>query len=178
MLRVHPRACRSTSFFAVEHERQRLIVHRDLLGGVFGARPGVRDDGGHPLARIARHVDGERPARDLGDIETGQQRLRRTGELAPIQHVMHARHRECSRLVDGENARGGIWRRDQGDVPRAGKHDIAGEPAFARDKAAILAHAPVGGDETKGFRAHVCLAGWLRPRMRSAASAMASTICA
>ena len=61
-----------------------------------------------------------------------------------------------------------------------GQVDIGDEIALAGDEAAVLAHAAVGRDEAEFFeRAHLLnSAGRLTPRMRSAASAIASMICA
>ena len=67
----------------------------------------------------------------------------------------------------------------QRDMLDAHRHDIGSEVALADDEAAILAHAAVGRDEAEfSGRAHDAPGGWFWPRMRSAASAIASTICA
>ncbi len=59
------------------------------------------------------------------------------------------------------------------------RHDIGDEAALADHETAILADAAVGRDETEfAGRAHVFSGGRLAPRIRSAASAIASTICA
>ena len=104
----------------------------------------------------------------------------RGGKLAAVQHVVHARERERRGLVDRPDARRRIRTRQQRDVPSAGKGDIGGEAPLVGDEAAVLAHAAVGGDETEARRrrGHDPITGRLRPRMRSAASATASTICA
>ena len=65
------------------------------------------------------------------------------------------------------------------DVLHSRKIDVSHEAAFAGDEAAVLAHAPVGRHELEPAGAHrVVSSGRLAPRMRSAASAIASTICA
>ena len=57
--------------------------------------------------------------------------------------------------------------------------DIGDELALAGDEAAVLAHAAVGCDVAVVAGVHLFrLRGRLTPRMRSAASAIASTICA
>ena len=63
-------------------------------------------------------------------------------------------------------------------MPDAGQRNVGHEVALAGDEAAILAHAAVGGDEAEAAHAHAeASGGRLAPRMRSAASAIASTIC-
>jgi len=89
---------------------------------------------------------------------------------------MHAGHGQRFRLVDCKDARGGVRTRHQRHVPRARRGDIGGEAAFADDEASILADAAIGRYETES--AHGLRTGWFKPRMRSAASAIASTICA
>ena len=93
---------------------------------------------------------------------------------------MHARHFQRRALVDADDARGGVRAGYQPDVFGVGQVDVGDEAALAGDKAAVLADAAVGRDETEFAQgAHVRdSAGRLAPRSRSAASAMASTICA
>ena len=178
VIRVHDRAAGRIGGFAVEHERQRLVVHAHQFGGVLGERAGVRDHRRDPFAGIARDVDGERTPRHLRGVEARQQRLRRGGKLAAVEHVVHARHGQRLGLVDRDDARGGMRAGHQRHVARARHGDVGGEAALAHDEAAILAHAAVGRYEPERGRAHGLLAGRFRPRMRSAASAIASTICA
>ena len=175
---VHERAAGRIGFLAVEHERQRLVIHAHQLGGVLGERARVRDHRRHPFSGIARDIDRERTPRHLRGVEARQQRLGRRGKLAAVEHVVHARHRERLGLVDRDDARGGVRTRHQRDVARARQGDIGGEAALADDEAAVLAHAAVGRDEPERRRAHGVPAGRFRLRMRSAASAIASTICA
>ena len=60
-----------------------------------------------------------------------------------------------------------------------GKIDVGDKSPFAGHKAAVLAHPPVGGNVAVAGLAHLRNSeGRLAPRMRSAASAMASTIWA
>ena len=91
---------------------------------------------------------------------------------------MHARHGERLGLVDRDDARGGVRTRHHGHVARTRQGDIGGEAALADDEAPVLAHAAVGRYEPERRRAHGVPAGRFRLRMRSAASAIASTICA
>jgi len=91
---------------------------------------------------------------------------------------MHTGRGQRRDLVDGEDARGRVRTGHQRHVPRAGRGDVGGEAAFAHDEAPILADAAIGGHETERLRAHGLRTGWFKPRMRSAASAIASTICA
>ena len=178
VLRVHRGTARRVGLLPIEYEWQSLVIHGYPLGRVLGERAGIRHDGGHPFPGVARDIHRQRPALHFRGIEARQQRLRRRGKLVSVQHVMDARHRERIRLVDGGDPRGRIGTTHQRDMPRSRKHHIRGKPAFARDKAPILADAAIGGDITPACRrrAHVALAGRLRPRMRSAASATASMI--
>ena len=177
---VHQRAAGPVRLLAVEHERQRLVLDRDRLGGVLGERPAVRHHRGDPFARIARDVDRERPARHVRRVEPGHQRQRRGGELLPVEHVVHARHLQRRALVDRHDARRRPRAAHQRDMARAGQRDVGREAALAGDEAAVLAHAAVGRDVAEAVRcAHgFMLGGRLAPRRRSAASATASTICA
>ena len=75
VLGMHRRAAGRERLLAVEHERQRLVLDRDQLGGVLGERAGVGDHRRDPFARIARDLDRERMARHVRRIEAGQQRL-------------------------------------------------------------------------------------------------------
>ncbi len=175
---MHDRAARRVGGFAVEHERQRLIVHLHQLGSVLGEGARVGDHGRDPLAGIARDLHRERAPRHVRGVEARQQRLRCCRKLAAAQHVVHAGHGERCGAVDRDDARGGIRTRHQRHVPRPCQRDVGGETAFAGDEAAILAHAAIGRHEPEGFRAHGLPAGRFRPRLRSAASATASTICA
>ena len=72
MLRVHRWTARRVGFLAVEHERQRFVIHANQLGGVFGERARIGDDGCHPFAGIARHIDGERPPQHFWGVESRQ----------------------------------------------------------------------------------------------------------
>ncbi len=177
---VHRRAAGRERLLAVEHERQLLVLDRDRLGGVLGERAGVRDHRRHPFARIARYVDGERAARHVRRIEPRHQRHGRGGKLAAVEHVMHAGQAERRGLVDGDDARRRVWAGDERHVAGARQGDVGGEPALTDHEAAVLPHPAVGRYEAerRGRRTHGCTAGWLRPRMRSAASAIASTIWA
>ena len=180
VLRVHQRTAASVGFLAVEHERQRLVVDPHQLGGVLGERTRIGDDRRHPFAGIPRHVDSERPPRHIGRIEARQQRRRGGGKLAAVQHVVHAGQRQRLGSLDRDDARGGMRRGHHRHVAHAWKCDVGGETALAGDEAPVLAHAAVGGYEPKCLRrrGHGVRAGWFKPRMRSAASAIASTICA
>ena len=178
MIGMHRRALRRIGRFAVEHERQRLVVHAHQLGGILGERAAVGDHRRHPFPAIARDLDGERPPRHLGRIEAGQQRRGGGRQLAAVEHVVHAGHGQRRGGVDRKDARGRMGRRDHGNMAGAGQHDVGGEAALAGDEAPILAHAPVRRHETEARRGHGAVTGWLRPRMRSAASAIASMIWA
>ena len=57
--------------------------------------------------------------------------------------------------------------------------NVGDEAALARDEAAVFAHPPVSRHEAIVIGTHLGSSeGWLEPRMRSAASAIASTIWA
>ncbi len=178
VIRMHDGTIGRVGRFALEHERQRLIVHAHQLGGVFGERARVCDHRRHPFPGVARDVDCERAPRHLRGIEAGKQRLRRRGQLAAVEHAMHAGHRQRLGLVDGEDARGGMRTGHQRDVPHTGYGDVGGEAAFADDEPPIFAHAAIARYETKRFRIHRPRPGRFKPRRRPAASAIASTICA
>ena len=176
VIRVYDRTAGPVSRFAVEHERQWLIIHAHQLGGVFGERAGVCDHGGHPFPGVARDLDGERAPRHLRGVEAGKQRLRCRRQLAAVKHAVHAGHRERLGFIDCDDARGGMRTGHQRDVPHGRYRNIGGEAASADDKAAILAHAAIARHEAEGL--HGSRSGRFKPRMRSAASAIASTICA
>ena len=84
--------------------------------------------------------------------------------------------RERLGFTDCEDARGGMRTGHQRDVPHGRYRNIGGEATPADDKAAILAHAAIARHEAEGL--HGSRSGRFKPRMRSAASAIASTICA
>jgi hypothetical protein len=69
VIRMHDPTARRVGGFAVEHERQRLVVDPHQLGGIFSKRARVCDDGRDPFAGVARDVHGERTPRHLGGIE-------------------------------------------------------------------------------------------------------------
>ena len=176
---MHRRTVRRIGLLAVEHERQPLVVDAHQLGGVLRARAAVGNDGGHPLAGVARHIDGERAPLHVQRIKARHQRLRRRRKLAAIEHVMYPWQRQCRGLVDRDDARSRIGAGHQRDMAGAGQGNVGREAALAHHKASILAHPAVGRNEAEfGRRAHGSPAGRLRPRMRSAASAIASTIWA
>ena len=83
------------------------------------------------------------------------------------------RVREDRRFVVGKG-------RFAADIVAAGTRHVALVtcPHPAARILAIDKVAAIGGHETKRLRGHGLRAGWFKPRMRSAASAIASTICA
>ncbi len=178
VLLVHQRAAFLERLLGVEHEGQGLVVDLDRFGGVFGERASVGDDRRHPFAGIARGLEGERPPRHVRGVEARHQRRGRRGELGAVEHVMHAGHFQRRGLVDALDARRRVGAGDQRHVLGVGQIDIGDEIALAGDEAAVLAHAAVGRDIAVVRLAHRVSFGRLAPRMRSAASAIASTICA
>ena len=84
VIRVHDRTAGRVGGFAVEDERQRLVVDPHQLGAIFSKRARVRDDGHDPFAGVARDVHGERTPWHLRGIEPGQQRLRRRRQLTAV----------------------------------------------------------------------------------------------
>ena len=95
---MHQRAAGRVGLLAVEHERQWLVLDRDRLGGVLGERAGIGDDRRHPFAGIARHVDRQRTPRHVRRIEAGSERQRGGGQLAAVEHVVHARQASAAVL--------------------------------------------------------------------------------
>ena len=67
-----------------------------------------------------RHVDRERPARHVRRVEPGHQRRRRGGELGPVEHVVHAGHRQRDPLVDFDDARGRMRTGHDRDMAHSG----------------------------------------------------------
>ncbi len=176
---MHQRRAFFQRLFGVEHEGQSLVIDLDGFGGVLRERTGVGHHGGDPFAGIARDIERQRPARHVGRIEPGHQRQRGGGKLGAVDDVMHAGKAKRRALVDFLDARGGMRAGHHGDVLHVRQFDIGDEPAFAGDEAAVLAHAAVGRDVAVADLVHgFKLRGRLTPRMRSAASAIASTICA
>jgi len=85
----------------VAHARQRLIVDRDSLGGVFRSEPAFRHHGGDDVADVAHFVAGEsRPRRIVHRPSVGKRHRVHDGELAvagalPVfggQRAQHAGH--------------------------------------------------------------------------------------
>ena len=177
---MHQGAVILQRLFGIEHEGQGLIVDVDFFRRVLGLGARIGDDGCHPLAGIACDVDRQRPSQCVRRFQAGHQRLGRFGELAAVDHVMDAGHFQRGALVDTLDARGGVRAGDQRHMAHAGNVDIGDVVAFAGDEAAVLAHAAIGADEAEFLlRRHFCSSvGRLTPRRRSAASAIASTICA
>ena len=93
---------------------------------------------------------------------------------------MHARHFQRGAFVDVLDARRGVRAGHQRDMLGIRQVDVGDEIALAGDETPVLAHAAVGRNEAvvAGCVHLVRLRGRLTPRMRSAASAIASTICA
>ena len=176
---MHRRTGRLERLLGIEHERQALVGDPHRLGGILRPRARIGHHGRDPLARIARDVDRERTARHVGRVEPGGERQGRGGELASVQHVDDARHSERRRLVDRDDAGGRIGAGDERHVAHARERDVGDELPLADHETAVLAHAAVGGEKAEAVGAHATApVGWLAPRMRSAASAIASTICA
>jgi len=73
-----------------------------------------------------------------------QQRRRGRGELAALEHVVHAGKAQRLGLVDGNDARGRIRTGHQRHVPRARHGDVGGEAAFSHHEAPVFAHAAIG----------------------------------
>ncbi len=176
---VHQHGAGLNRLFGVEHEGQLLVGDSDFLRRVFGKCAGIGDHGRDPFAGIARDIGRQRPARHVRRVEPGHQRQRGLRQFVPIQHVMHARHGQRRALVDCLDARRRVGAGHQRDVAHMGQIDIGDELPLADHEAAVLAHAAVGRDVAVAVGAHLLkLRGLLAPRMRSAASAIASTICA
>jgi len=180
VVRMHERAAGGEGRLPVEHEWQPLVVDAHQFRRVLRERTAVGHDGRHPLAGVARHIDGERPALHVRRIEAGDQRLGRRGKLAPIDDGVYAGHAQRLGFVDRDDTRGGIRARHERDVTRPRHGNIRGEPALPRHKTPVLAHPAVGRYEAERLyrRGHGSVVGWFEPRIRSAASAIASTIWA
>ena len=177
---VHQRARPFQRLFGVEHEGQRLVIDFDGFGGVLGQRARIGDHGGDPFAGVARDIERQRPARHFRVIEPGHQRQRSGGQLCAVDDVMHAGHFQRSTFVDALDARGGVRAGHERDMLGIRQIDIGDEISLAGDETPVLAHAAVARNVavTAGLVHLVRLRGRLTPRMRSAASAIASTICA
>ena len=164
--------------FGIEHEGQLLVNDAHFLRRVLGERAAVGNDRGDPFAGVARNVRCQRPARHIRRFEPVHQRQRGGGEFVAVEHVMHAGHGQRRALVDALDARRRVGAGDQRDVAHVRQLDIGDEVPLAGDKTAVLAHAAVGRDVAVGLAGHGASFGRLTPRMRSAARAIASTICA
>ena len=150
-----------------------------MLGRVLGKRARVRHHRGDPFAGIARDIDGKRPPRHVRRVESGHEWQAPRCELAAVEDIVRSGHRQRGSLVDRNNAGGRMRRRDQRHVLHLGQGNVGGKAALTGDEAPVLAHAPVGRHELKALRlSHgATSAGRFTPRKRSAASAIASTIC-
>ena len=177
---MHQHGARFERLFGVEHERQRFVVDLDCFGRVFRLRAAVGHHGGNPFARVARDIERQRPARHVRRIEPGHQWQRSGGKLCAINDVMHARHFQRGAFVDVLNARRSVRTSHHRDMFGVRQVDVGDELSLAGDETPVLAHAAVGRNVAVAARlVHlVRLRGRLTPRMRSAASAIASTICA
>jgi hypothetical protein len=179
MLLVHQRAALFERPLGVEHEGQGLVVDIDFFSRVFRLRARVGDHGGDPFAGIARDLRRHGPARHVGRVEARKQRVGCLRKLGALEYVMDAGHFQRCRLVNCLDVRGRVRAGDQRDVARVGQVDISDEIALAGHETAVLAYAAVRRDEVEMTLAHVRNSvGRLAPRMRSAASVTASTICA
>ena len=123
-------------------------IRRDFLARILGQRAAVGHDRGDPFARIAREVDRQRIAPHLRRIEADQQRHRwRRQAPRPVDHVVHARHRQRRRpSMDTMRAQA------YGEVTKATCSVPGGScrrrSGLAADEAAVLAHPAVARDET------------------------------
>jgi len=92
---------------------------------------------------------------------------------------MNAGHGEGGALVNRDDTRRGVGAGHQRDMFGVRQIDVSDEPALADDETAVLAHTPVGRDKPILLSTQLRSSeGRLDPRMRSAASAIASTIWA
>ena len=82
----------------LEHDRQRLDVDRDRLGGILGLRNGFRDDAGDRIADEAHLVAGERRSRRVTDRRSVAVLQRQIAFEWPVG-------RQVGRGVDAEHAR-------------------------------------------------------------------------
>src|SRR3974390_18213 len=100
-------------------------------------------------------------------------------KICTVENVMHAGRGERCFLVDRFDAGGGVGAGNQRHMLHVGQVNVGDELPFAGDEAAILPYAAIGGDIAVVAGAHLrSSSGRLSPRIRSAASAIASTICA
>ena len=146
---MHQRTAGRVGLLAVEHERQRLVLDLDELGGILGQRAGIRHHRRDPFAGIARHIHGERAPRHVRRVEPGEQRRGRARKLSAVEHIMHTWQGECRGLVDAQDARGRMRARHHRDMLGVRQRHVGGEAALADDEPAVLAHAAVGRDETE-----------------------------
>ena len=173
--RVHQRAGFFHRLFGIEHEGQPLVGDLHLFGGVFGLRAAVGDDRGDPFAGIARDFKRQRPPQHMRRLQAVHQRQRGLGQLAPIEHVMHARHLQRFAGVDADDARVGVGAGDQPDMLGAGEIDVGDERRPCRPRS--------GGPRARGGRwrrsgtsaALICSAppgGWRRACARRRARSL------
>jgi hypothetical protein len=178
MVRVHERTAGLQRLLRVEHEGEPLVGDAHLFGSVLCLRAAIGQHGRDPFARVARDIDRQRAPRHVGRVEAGGERPGRGCQLAPIEHIVDARHGEGGALVDFGDARRRIGAGDDGHVVHAGQRNVGGKSPLADDEAPVLTHPAVRRYEAQeaGHGERSC--GRLAPRMRSAASAIASTIWA
>src|SRR5215472_14241725 len=163
----------------IEHERQRFVRNPDQVARVFGLGSCSGDDGGDPLAAVARHTNSQWVAADLWSIDADHERVGRRREVGSGEYAAHPRHGERLSGVDIENTAGRQIGGHQGDVKRSRQIDVARETTFTDHKSTVLASTTLGRDETVSTQ--ICHrraspGEVLAPRRRWAASSIASMI--
>ena len=115
----------------VEHSRQRLVLHRDRLGGPLGDLSGFGGDQRDRLALVPHHPIGQHldpgpqgPHRAGLARDVGPQRVMR--DVPRQHHRRHPREREGRGRVDAADPRRGIRRPQHGAVQHPGHLPVRG----------------------------------------------------
>ena len=177
---VHQRAA-GVGLLGIEHERQRLVLDRDRLGGVLGERARCRPPPRRPIRRRSAPLSTrQRIARHVRRIEAGRAARwsRRQAPRPPARNARPASPAPRDLSIETMRAAGCGQVTSATCLTPCGTISAAKLPLPTTKRRSSRTRR---SDETKrNFPGALMAAsaGWFWPRMRSAASAIASTICA
>ena len=138
MGRVNQRLIFIQHFFGIDGSREGLVFDLDQLHRVFRDITGIRDNGSHPFAGIARHPDGQRVPDNIGQIQAVKQRVRRFGNLIACQDIMHTGQRQRGAGIDADDIRAGMGARQNGNMLHAGNVYVGDKFATAADEPPVF----------------------------------------
>jgi hypothetical protein len=136
-------------FLAVEHDRQRVVLHLDELGGVAGEVACSRHDRCDRVADVAHLADGECVVLDVSARRRREleKRIRENGDLVAGERPVDAVELERLRDVDGLDPGVRVRRADEVDEAHLVPLDVVEEHALALDEPLVLLARDVLADE-------------------------------